>query len=104
MAEKYSAGLPTIRSDPESRPGDARQVESFSEQDGLACGGDHPACHAQPGGGSEKFARWVAGTSRTTYVNIMASTVEYKAFEYPEIAGITSKSSWKPWNGPKRPA
>jgi putative pyruvate formate lyase activating enzyme len=38
--------------------------------------------------GSEKFARWVSeALPRNTYVNIMAQyRVEYKAFEYPEIA------------------
>jgi len=42
--------------------------------------------------GTEKFVRWVAETlSKSTYVNIMPQyRVEYKAFEYPEIArGIT---------------
>jgi len=44
--------------------------------------------------GTEKFVRWVAKTlPRRTYVNIMAQYhVDYKAFEYPEIArGITTK-------------
>ena len=43
---------------------------------------------------TEKFVRWVAeNLSRTTYVNIMPQyRVEYKAYEYPEIArGITVK-------------
>ncbi|MDZ4165749.1 MAG: hypothetical protein U1C55_11545 [Smithellaceae bacterium] len=42
--------------------------------------------------GTEKFVRWVAeNLPKSTYVNIMAQyRVEYKAFEYPEIArGIT---------------
>jgi len=42
--------------------------------------------------GTEKFVRWVAEVlPKNTYVNIMAQyRVEYKAFEYPEIArGIT---------------
>jgi len=42
--------------------------------------------------GTEKFLKWVAESlSRSTYVNIMAQYhVEYKAYEYPEIArGIT---------------
>jgi putative pyruvate formate lyase activating enzyme len=42
--------------------------------------------------GTERFVRWVAETlSPTTYVNIMPQyRVEYRAFEYPEIArGIT---------------
>jgi putative pyruvate formate lyase activating enzyme len=42
--------------------------------------------------GTEKFVRWVAGNlPKTTYVNIMPQyRVEYRAFEYPEIArGIT---------------
>ena len=42
--------------------------------------------------GTEKFVRWVAETlSKSTYVNIMPQyRVEYKAFNYPEIArGIT---------------
>jgi putative pyruvate formate lyase activating enzyme len=42
--------------------------------------------------GTEKFIRWVAeNLPRTTYVNIMAQyRVEYKAYDYPEIArGIT---------------
>ena len=42
--------------------------------------------------GTEKFAKWVAeNLTKNTYVNIMAQyRVEYKAFDYPEIArGIT---------------
>ncbi|MBI5969420.1 MAG: radical SAM protein [Deltaproteobacteria bacterium] len=42
--------------------------------------------------GTEKFVKWVAeNLPKSTYVNIMAQyRVEYKAFEYPEIArGIT---------------
>ncbi len=42
--------------------------------------------------GTEKFIRWVAeNLPRTTYINIMPQyRVEYRAFEYPEIArGIT---------------
>jgi putative pyruvate formate lyase activating enzyme len=42
--------------------------------------------------GTREFVRWVAETlPKSTYVNIMAQyRVEYKAFEYPEIArGIT---------------
>ena len=42
--------------------------------------------------GTEKFVRWVAANlPKSTYVNIMPQyRVEYKAFEYPEIArGIT---------------
>ena len=42
--------------------------------------------------GTEKFVRWVAeALPKNTYVNIMAQyRVEYKAYEYPEIArGIT---------------
>jgi len=42
--------------------------------------------------GTEKFAKWVAeALPKSTYVNIMAQyRVEYKAFDYPEIArGIT---------------
>jgi putative pyruvate formate lyase activating enzyme len=42
--------------------------------------------------GTKEFAQWVAETlSRSTYVNIMPQyRVDYKAFEYPEIArGIT---------------
>ncbi len=42
--------------------------------------------------GTEKFVKWVAeALPKNTYVNIMAQyRVEYKAFEYPEIArGIT---------------
>ncbi len=44
--------------------------------------------------GTEKFVKWVAETlPKDTYVNIMAQYhVEYKAYEYPEIArGITAK-------------
>jgi len=44
--------------------------------------------------GTEKFVRWIAeNLPRSTYVNIMAQyRVEYKAFEYPEIArGITGQ-------------
>jgi putative pyruvate formate lyase activating enzyme len=43
-------------------------------------------------GGTEKFVRWVAeALPKNTYVNIMAQyRVEYKAYDYPEIArGIT---------------
>lgn len=38
--------------------------------------------------GTEKFVKWVAETlGRSTYVNIMPQyRVEYRAFEYPEIA------------------
>jgi putative pyruvate formate lyase activating enzyme len=42
--------------------------------------------------GTEKFVKWVAeNLPKSTYVNIMAQyRVEYRAFEYPEIArGIT---------------
>ncbi len=42
--------------------------------------------------GTEKFAKWVAeNLPKNTYVNIMAQyRVEYKAYDYPEIArGIT---------------
>jgi putative pyruvate formate lyase activating enzyme len=42
--------------------------------------------------GTEKFVKWVAhALSKSTYVNIMPQyRVEYKAYEYPEIArGIT---------------
>ena len=42
--------------------------------------------------GTEKFVKWVAETlPKNTYVNIMAQyRVEYKAYDYPEIArGIT---------------
>ena len=42
--------------------------------------------------GTEKFVRWTAeALSKSTYVNIMAQyRVDYKAFDYPEIArGIT---------------
>lgn len=44
--------------------------------------------------GTEKFTKWVAeNLPKSTYVNIMAQyRVEYKAYEYPEIArGITVK-------------
>jgi putative pyruvate formate lyase activating enzyme len=44
--------------------------------------------------GTEKLARWVSESlPKNTYVNIMAQyRVEYKVFEYPEIArGITSQ-------------
>jgi putative pyruvate formate lyase activating enzyme len=42
--------------------------------------------------GTEQFVKWVAeNLSKNTYVNIMAQyRVEYKAYEYPELArGIT---------------
>jgi putative pyruvate formate lyase activating enzyme len=42
--------------------------------------------------GTEKFVKWVAESlPKNTYVNIMAQyRVEYKAYDYPEIArGIT---------------
>jgi putative pyruvate formate lyase activating enzyme len=44
--------------------------------------------------GTEKFVKWVAANlPKNTYVNIMAQyRVEYKAYEYPEIArAITAK-------------
>jgi len=44
--------------------------------------------------GTEKFVKWVAETlPKNTYVNIMAQyRVEYKAYDYPEIArGITAQ-------------
>jgi putative pyruvate formate lyase activating enzyme len=44
--------------------------------------------------GTEKFVKWVAeNLSTSTYVNIMSQyRVEYKAYEYPEIArGITAE-------------
>jgi putative pyruvate formate lyase activating enzyme len=44
--------------------------------------------------GTEKFVRWVAeALPKDTYVNIMAQyRVEYKAYDYPEIArGITAQ-------------
>lgn len=44
--------------------------------------------------GTEKFVKWVAeALSKNTYVNIMAQyRVEYKAYDYPEIArGITAQ-------------
>ncbi len=44
--------------------------------------------------GTEKFVKWVAeALPKSTYVNIMAQyRVEYKAYDYPEIArGITSQ-------------
>jgi putative pyruvate formate lyase activating enzyme len=42
--------------------------------------------------GTKKFVRWVSRTlSKDTYVNIMSQyRVEYKAYDYPEIArGLT---------------
>jgi putative pyruvate formate lyase activating enzyme len=44
--------------------------------------------------GTEKFVKWIAETlPKSTYVNIMAQyRVEYKAYDYPEIArGITAQ-------------
>ncbi len=44
--------------------------------------------------GTEKFVKWVAeALPKDTYINIMAQyRVEYKAYDYPEIArGITAK-------------
>jgi putative pyruvate formate lyase activating enzyme len=44
--------------------------------------------------GTEKFVRWVAeALPKSTYINIMAQyRVEYKAYDYPEIArGITAQ-------------
>jgi putative pyruvate formate lyase activating enzyme len=44
--------------------------------------------------GTERFVKWVAeALPRNTYINIMAQyRVEYKAFDYPEIArGITAQ-------------
>jgi putative pyruvate formate lyase activating enzyme len=57
--------------------------------------------------GTEKFVRWVAEyLPKTTYVNIMAQyRVEYRAYEYPEIArGITMEEfveavDWARWHG-----
>jgi putative pyruvate formate lyase activating enzyme len=57
--------------------------------------------------GSQEFAKWVSeNLPKTTYVNIMAQyRVEYRAFEYPEIArGITIEEfleamEWAKWYG-----
>jgi putative pyruvate formate lyase activating enzyme len=57
--------------------------------------------------GTEKFVKWVAESlPKGTYVNIMAQyRVEYRAYEYPEIArGITVEEfleamEWARWHG-----
>lgn len=54
--------------------------------------------------GTEKFVRWVAESlSKSTYVNIMAQyRVEYKAYDYPEIArGITTQEFLEAMNWAK---
>jgi len=55
--------------------------------------------------GTEKFVKWVAeNLPRNTYVNIMAQyRVEYKAYDYPEIArGITVQEFLEAMDGAKR--
>jgi putative pyruvate formate lyase activating enzyme len=55
--------------------------------------------------GTEKFVRWVSESlPRSTYVNIMAQyRVEYKAYDYPEIArGITPQEFLEAVNWAKR--
>jgi putative pyruvate formate lyase activating enzyme len=55
--------------------------------------------------GTDKFAKWVAESlSKSAYVNIMAQyRVEYKAFDYPEIArGITSEEFLEAMDWAKR--
>jgi putative pyruvate formate lyase activating enzyme len=57
--------------------------------------------------GTQEFLKWVSeNLPKTTYVNIMAQyRVEYRAFEYPEIArGITIEEfleamEWAKWYG-----
>ena len=97
-AEKYSSGASdypdvTQRAVLEMY----RQVgELKSDRSGIALRGLLIRHLVMPNGvaGTEKFVKWVAeNLSRSTYVNIMAQYhVDYKAYEYPEIArGITAK-------------
>jgi uncharacterized Fe-S radical SAM superfamily protein PflX len=67
----------------------------FGEEMSLVGGG---------GSGTVFFSKWVAGAlSKSTYVNIMAQyRVEYKAFDYPEIArGSLCRNFWRLWIGQK---
>jgi putative pyruvate formate lyase activating enzyme len=72
-----------------------RQVGELQlDQRGIACRGLMIRHLVMPNrvAGTREFVKWVAETlPKSTYVNIMAQyRVEYKAFEYPEIArGIT---------------
>jgi len=96
MAEKYSGGASdypevTKKAILEMH----RQVGVLkSDQNGYAIRGLIIRHLVMPNrvAGTEKFVKWVAeNLPKSTYVNIMAQyRVEYKAFEYPEIArGIT---------------
>jgi putative pyruvate formate lyase activating enzyme len=74
-----------------------RQVgEHHSDQRGIALRGLMIRHLVMPNrvAGTEKFVRWLAeNLPKSTYVNIMPQYhVEYKAFDYPEIArGITAE-------------
>jgi putative pyruvate formate lyase activating enzyme len=74
-----------------------RQVGThMTDERGIALRGLMIRHLVMPNGvaGTEKFVKWVAGAlPKSTYVNIMAQYhVEYKAYDYPEIArGITVK-------------
>ena len=95
-AEKYSAGAsdyPEVAQ--EAIVEMNRQVGEHTTDDrGIALRGLMIRHLVMPSrvAGTEKFVRWVAESlSPSTYVNIMPQyRVEYRAFEYPEIArGIT---------------
>jgi len=96
LAEKYSAGA---RDYPEATKKAIlemhRQVGVLtSDENGFALRGLLIRHLVMPNriAGTEKFVRWVAeNLPKNTYVNIMAQyRVEYKAYEYPELArGIT---------------
>ncbi len=96
MAEKYSSGA---RDYPEVTKNAIlemhRQVGVLqSDSRGLATRGVIIRHLVMPNrvAGTEEFVKWVAqNLPKSTYVNIMAQyRVEYKAYEYPEIArGIT---------------
>lgn len=111
LAEKYSSGA---RDYPEVAQKAIlemhRQVGVLkSDEDGISLRGLLIRHLVMPNriAGTEKFVKWVAGNlPRNTYVNIMAQyRVEYKAYEYPEIArGITTQEfleaiDWAKTNG-----
>jgi putative pyruvate formate lyase activating enzyme len=96
LAEKYSSGAADY---PEAARKAVlemhRQVGVLtSDENGVAVRGLLIRHLVMPNrlAGTESFVKWVAGQlPRNTYVNIMAQyRVEYKAYEYPELArGIT---------------
>jgi putative pyruvate formate lyase activating enzyme len=96
LAEKYSSGA---RDYPEVARKAIQEMHRQvgvlrSDENGVAVRGLLIRHLVMPNriAGTEQFVKWVAETlPRNTYVNIMAQyRVEYKAYEYPELArGIT---------------